>query len=213
MHESYEGLLERIEEDAARRDLGDLRLAREEFHDLTGKVEEGQPWFDIRMTMFLEWYLLDRRGPDGLTPAERFLAANAERLAPEEREAYLHLTATSRSVFRIAAIRGSDLLLDDLGGGGRWLAHWPLPMVGLSAGIVMGARIVMWEGRPTVGKGVVLHPGEAHEAIEAMVARARAEGMPPRELVDHLDKMRLKLDHYANVRIRHVYQYPGDALL
>jgi hypothetical protein len=25
--------------------------------------------------------------------------------------------------------------------------------------------------------------------------------------------MRLKLDRYSNVRIRHVYQYPGDAVL
>jgi hypothetical protein len=37
--------------------------------------------------------------------------------------------------------------------------------------------------------------------------------MPPRELVDHLDKMRLKLDRYSNVRIRHVYQYPDDAIM
>jgi hypothetical protein len=37
--------------------------------------------------------------------------------------------------------------------------------------------------------------------------------MPPRELVDHLDKMRLKLDRYSNVRIRHVYQYPDDAVM
>jgi hypothetical protein len=58
---------------------------------------------------------------------------------------------------------------------------------------------------------VVLHPPEAHEAIFAIIARATAENYPTASLVDHLDKMRLKLDRYSNVRIQHVYRYPGDA--
>jgi hypothetical protein len=209
----YDYFIERIEHDATSSGLADVRLAREEFHNLTGKFEEGEPWFELRMNMFHDWYLLDRQGADGLTPAERFIRRQRELIEPAELPQFEHLTVTLRSVFRLIAIKGAQLLLDDLAGGGRWLARWTLPTVGLTLGDIMDSRIVMFGVEPITGRGAVLHPREAHEAVERIVTRARGEGMAAREIVDHLDKMRLKLDRYSNVKIRHVYQYPSDALL
>jgi hypothetical protein len=165
------------------------------------------------MNMFLDYYLLDRTSPSGLTPAESFLAERGSALAPAERLAFAHLTVTLRAPFRLLRVDADELLLDDLGGGGRWRARWTLPSVGLAIGDVVDARIALVDGEPTIGRSAVLHPREAHEAIARIVARARGAGMRPRELVDHLDKMRLKLDKYSNVRIRHVYQYPDDAIM
>jgi hypothetical protein len=209
----YDDYLERIQAEAVSGGLDEIRLAREEFHKLTGEFDEGEPWYDLRMHMFLDWYLLDRVGPQGLTPTERYLVDNRARLSPEEITQLINLTVTLRSVFRIASIRGEELLLHDLTGGGHWLTVWTLPMVGLKVSDIIDSRIVLFGDRATTGRGAVLHPREAHEAIERIIERARSEGMAPRVLVDHLDKMRLKLDRYSNVRIRHVYQYPGDALL
>ena len=213
METGYERHLEWIQEDATASGLGDLRLAREEFHRATGEFEEGEPWFELRMTMFLDWYYLDRRGPDGRTPAERFLERRATSLSGETRRQLELLTVTQRTVLRLVKIQGHRLLLDDLAGGGRWLTRWTLPTVGLCPGDLLDARLAATGDEIVTGRGAVLHPREAHDAIDRIIARARAEGMPPRELVDHLDKMRLKLDRYSNVRIRHVYQYPADALL
>jgi hypothetical protein len=213
MTTTHEDRLERIQRWTSANDLSDIIAARKEFHHLTGEFEEGEPWFDLRLAMFLDWYHLDRRGPDGRTPAERFLAHYRETLEQEERRNFEMLTVTQRCVLRLLSVSGSDLLLDDLGGGGRWLVRWTLPVAGIAAGNVIGARIVVVDGAPTAGRGAVLHPRESHEAIERIVARARKERMPPRLLADHLDKMRLKLDRYSNVRTRHVYQYPTDALL
>jgi hypothetical protein len=209
----YEDQLERIQLEAVSEGLTEIRLAREEFHDLTGEFEEGEPWFDLRMHMFLDWYLLDRPGPEGLTPAEKFLVENRGRLSQPELMQFTHLTVSLRSVFHIERIGDSELLLDDMAGGGQWSALWMMPTEGLKQGDIIDARIVMIGGQPTAGRGTVLHPREAREAIERIVERALTKGMHPREIVDHLDKMRLKLDRYSNVRIRHVYQYPGDALL
>ncbi len=213
MDGAYESMLERIQAHATRHGLDDARLAREEFHRRTGEFVEGEPWYELRMNMFLDYFLLDRPGQDGATPAEAFLAAHGGALTDEARRGFEHLTVTLRSVFRLQRVRGGDLLLDDLGGGGRWRVRWTLPMVGLTAGDFIDTRIVLVGGVPTTGRSGVLHPREAHEAIEKIVARAQGVRMPPRELVDHLDKMRLKLDRYSNVRIRHVYQYPDDAVM
>ena len=210
---SYEELLDRLQAHATRNGLDDARLAREEFHRRTGEFVEGEPWYELRMNMFLDYYLLDRPSASGATPAEAFLRERGHTLDPEERLAFEHLTITLRTAFRLRRIRGTELELDDLGGGGRWRAIWTLPSVGLKIGDILDARVILVDGIPTIGRSTVLHPREAHEAIDKIVARAHGAGMPPRELVDHLDKMRLKLDRYSNVRIRHVYQYPDDAIM
>jgi len=210
---TFEADLERIQRWTSDSDLADLVAARKEFHHLTGEFDEGEPWFEVRLAMFLDWYHLDRRAPGGSTPAERFLAHHRRVLDPEEIRRFELLTVTQRSSLRLLSISKNDLLLDDLAGGGRWLVRWTLPVVGLSVGDILCARIAMVAGRLTAGRGAVLHPREAHDAVERIIARARDERMPPRVLVDHLDKMRLKLDRYSKVRTRHVYQYPTDALL
>lgn len=213
MTATYELLLERLQTHATRNGLDDARLARDEFHRRTGEFVEGEPWYELRMNMFLDYYLLDRPSPSGLTPAEAFLVAHGDALDPTERQRFAHLTVTLRTAFRLKRVRGAQLLLDDLGGGGRWRAIWTLPSTGLTVGDIVDTRIVLVDGVPTTGRSAVLHPREAHEAIAKIVSRARGAGMPPRDLVDHLDKMRLKLDRYSNVRIRHVYQYPDDAIM
>ena len=213
MHDSYEAYVERLQQYTTREGLSDLRLAREEFHRLTGEFEEGEPWFETRMRMFLDWYLLDRRGPNDITPVEGFLETNRSMLDEADRKQFEHLTVTLRSVFKIVRMRGDSLLLDDLAGGGQWLARWILPTVGIKKNDILNSRMALFDGTVTIGRGAVLHPREALESVEGIVARAFREEMPARQIVDHLDKMRLKLDRYSNVKIRHVYQYPDDALL
>lgn len=211
MWETYDDYLTQIENAASKDGYADFRLAREEFHNTTGKFEDGEAWFELRMTMFFDWYLLDRTGPNGRTPAEEYLWVHREILPDEVHRQLELLTVTLRSVFRIDYIKNVTLLLSDLAGGGVWEVESVTPTAGLERGDILDTRIVFFKDRLIFGRGTVLHPREAHEAIHAIIARAMAEEMPPRELVDHLDKMRLKLDKYSNVRIQHIYRYPGDA--
>ena len=212
MLSTYEDYLELIQTDAMRNGLTEFRLAREEFHNLTGKFEDGESWFELRMTMFLDWYLLDRVGQDRLTPVERFLATRGDELDPKERQQLEYLTGTWRSTFQIIEIKDDTVRLEDLAKGGHWLVASMIPTLGFNPNDILGSRIVFFDGRPTIGRSTVLHPQDANETILAIVKRARAESLASRKLVDHLDKMRLKLDRYSNVRIQHVYRYPGDAI-
>jgi hypothetical protein len=105
MLSTYEDHLELIQTNAMRDGLTGFRLAREEFHNLTGKFEDGEPWFELRMTMFLDWYLLDRVGQDHLTPVERFLTYRGDELTPKDRLQMEYLTVTWRSVFQIIEVK------------------------------------------------------------------------------------------------------------
>ncbi len=211
MLETYQDYLEVVENDAIASGISDFRLAREEFHNASGKFEDGEPWFELRMKMFLEWYLLDRTGPDDLTPIERFIMTRGPALPPGELAQLRHLTTTHRSVFRISRIKGPDIVLRDLALGGIWEVSSTTPTAGLEREDIIQTRIIYFNHALIICHGTVLHPKEAQEAVLSIIARAKAEGMPPRELVDHLDKMRLKLDRYSNVRINHIYRYPTEA--
>ncbi len=213
MYQIYENWLNRIRAFATEEGVEDFRRARDEFHRLTGLFEDEEAWFELRMGMFHDWFLLDRPGTGGLTPVERFIRDNQGELSQEELKQLEYFTVSLRSVFRIVRIKKDEVLLDDLAGGGQWLAAAMVPLGGLGKTDIIDTRILILNGKLVVGSGTVLHPQEANDMIERIVARARTEGMRPRELVDHLDKMRLKLDRYANVRVQHVYQYPGDAIL
>ena len=164
------------------------------------------------MTMFLDWYILDRPGPNGLTPVEHYMVRHSQDMDPVEIKQLEYLTVTMRSVFLLQAVDKERLWLQDIVRGGQWLVKSTVPTVGLTKGDILGARIVFFDGEPTMGRGIVLHPKEAQEVILEIVSRARREGASPKKLVEHLDKMRLKLDRYSNVRIQHVYRHPSETL-
>ena len=63
----------------ATQDETDVRLAREEWSAQTGRVHPDHELYGERSDAFVEWYVLDRRGVDGLTAVERALLPTAPR--------------------------------------------------------------------------------------------------------------------------------------
>ncbi|MBN2528498.1 MAG: hypothetical protein JXR76_19070 [Deltaproteobacteria bacterium] len=212
MQSRIESYMELLERDASKAGLADFRLAREEFHKLTGEFEEGEPWFETRMTMFMDWYLLDRKGPGGKTPIEKYLAQHEFELNDEDLRIFQRLNVTLRSSFQIQKIKGDQLLLEDLILGGQWKCRWVLPSVGLKTDDIFNSRLILVGDEIEVGRGAVLHPVDAHEALFEILDRARREHLPVTKTVYYLDKVKLKLDRYSNVKIRHVYKYPTEVV-
>ncbi len=213
MHTFYENLLQKIETDTSKENIHDFTLAREEFYKFTGKFNESEPWYEVRMTMFMDWYLLERKRMDGLTPNEYFLKLHQNNL-DEQIILQLHYFAASlRSIFKIIKISGSEILLEDLINRGLWQTVWTLPLAGLQPGRIVNTRIINSKDTLFSGRGAVLHPEEAEEPIMAIIDRAISEQMPQSHISSYMDKINLKLNRYSNVKIRHVYQYPSDAVL
>ena len=213
MYDAYEDCLGELEQFATKDGISEFRVARETFHSITGQFEDGEPWFEIRMKMFMDWFLLDREGPSGATPLEVYLLEVGHTLSTHIFEKMVHLTSTLRSAFKIESIAGETLLLSDMLRGGQWEATATSPAAGLESEDLIDARIAYFNNRLIMCPGTVLHPRQAHKQIFEIIERAKTEGMPPRETVDHLDKMKLKLDRYSNVRIQHIYRYPGETRL
>src|SRR5262249_47326758 len=58
----------------AARDEAELVRGREEWAESAGRVFDDDPLYEERAVAFLEWFSLERPGPDGRVPAARFLA-------------------------------------------------------------------------------------------------------------------------------------------
>ncbi len=213
MFENYEDCLNALEKHAVKDGYADFRLAREEFHEKTGVFEDGEPWFESRMRMFLEWYLLERVGSLGLSPIQSYLLENKGTLSESDFLQMTYMSVTLRSVFRAHKLNNKIVHLDELARGGQWMAKADGPLIGIEKDDIFQARIYMFRDEIMMGTSIVLHPKEARDDVENIIARSKASHMPAREIVDHLDKMRLKLHRYSNVRIQHVYKYPGDTRL
>lgn len=210
---TLENYIENVQNNAVDTGLTDFRLAREEFHKLAGEFEEGESWFEVRMTMFLDWYLLERKGQDELTPNQRYMKEFGHLLSEVELQQHELLNVTLRSTFQIISKLKDDwLLLEDIISGGHWKAKWTLPAVGLKADDILNSRLIMHNDNLQIGRGAVLHPSEAHDVIFEIIERAKKELFPPQKLVYYLDKAKLKLDRYSNVKIRHVYKYPTEVV-
>lgn len=190
--------------------LVDVRRARRQFQELTGKFEEDEPWFEQRMKLFLEWFVLDRIGRDGLLPAERFLVEESETLEEGEVEIFGGFTATQRSLLRIDRWHSGRIEFTDMLGGGIWSVQQKEPMVGLQKGDLLDARIIPFRGELYLGRGLLFHPRVARESIQEVLEQAHEKGLLCFELVNLLASQRLRFDRYRNVKVNNIYQLPGD---
>lgn len=190
--------------------LVESRRARREFQELAGKFEEDEPWFEQRMTLFLEWYVLDRPGRDGLTPAERFLAEKKREIHEADLEVFEGLTATQRTLVRFERLdkRARRLELLDMIGGCTWSVVQEDHMAGLLSGDFLDVRVVPFRGELMLGRGMIFHPRAAQEAIQAVLEAAHATGHLTFDLVNLFASQRLRYEHYRNIKVQHIYRVP-----
>ncbi len=188
----------------------EVRRARREFQELTGKFEEDEPWFEQRMTLFLEWYVLDRPCGDGLIPVEQFVIKEARHLEDKELEIFEGLTATHRTLVRIDRWQAGRIELTDMIGGGMWSVQQEDPMVGLQKGDFLDLRIVPFRGDLYIGRGLIFHPRVAKDCIQKTLEEAHAKGLLSFDLVNVLASQRLRFDRYRNFKVKHVYRLPED---
>ena len=200
--------LDRAVEHYSAPEAGDLLAQAEaEFRRRTGDFEPGQAWYEERIRLFHDWFLLDLVLPDGRVPLARFLDERGASLPDAQREVHVEvLRSGHRSLFEVDRPRGSRMrLLDRIGG-----ATWELPaepgLAGLTVCDVLDARLLMPGGTPTLGRGLLVHPRPAHDAILEAVDRAReACGAPAWELLDVLARMKAAWDRADNPRVPAIY--------
>jgi hypothetical protein len=202
----------------ATRDADDVRNAREEYGERTGRVHNDHELYAERSDAFVEWYVLDRvapgsggRAPIALALAESHSTNTDTNAAPT---GLRELRAAHHGLFRILSLRPGGLLLEDLVSGARFDVDERRRLVGMEPGDLFDTRLYPDPEAPyrvVLGRTALFHPREAAPAIERHIAAAQARSEPRFDTLARLLRLRLRALSYRHVSPARIYAWE-DAL-
>ena len=184
--------------------------ARSHYFARTGEVYADDQDYNLRMSLFLDWFIFGWKGEEGKTPAERILSDPESGLDA--------LADLQHSLYEYLGDKGEHFRLRDLISGEKLFIvagpHSPF----LTKEDPFEARLIStYDGMHLVGP-VCLHPGAAKKVIAKRIKVLRKEykklpeELPARseELLLQLRELRTKSQRYAHVDPAKIY---GDALV
>ncbi len=182
-------------------------MVREEFFELTGRVNEEDRSFEIRMNAFLEYLLVDSHlpGEGGRTWLEEYLTQEGAGLSEGDRYLVRCAGAGHRSLFQLISRSGKDLLLSDLLYGGQWRVSLPATLLGVDVGDVFEARLVSIMGHVVLLHSVLHHPSEAAPLVRRIVEKGLEQGQSPEKIAGRLASMLLRHDRYPGMNLLQAY--------
>jgi hypothetical protein len=186
---------------------GALAAAQREFQKRTGEYEPHNSWYEERVRLFHDWFLLDRVEADGRIPLARFLDEREATLPDAQHGVYRDLLrASHRSLFEVDRSRSARLRLLDRLGGASFAAPAETGLAGLATCDLLDARLLVVGGEAMLARGLLVHPRQAHDAILELVQRSReAVQGAPWELLDVLARMKVAWDRADNPRVPAIY--------
>lgn len=209
----------------ATQDETDVRLAREEWSAQTGRVHPDHELYGERSDAFVEWYVLDRRGLDGLTAVERALLPPAAPTSPVDgaadalaaasppahmldRATCLALRAAHRSLFFVRELQPGGARVDDVLGGAQFEVDERRSLRGVQPGDLFETRVVPDPERPyrlVFSRAMLFHPRGVSTAVFEHARAARARREPRAVVLARLQRLRLRCFAYKHVAPLRIY--------
>jgi hypothetical protein len=190
-----------------------LTGARERFIARTGELFESDEAFERRICAFLEWYTLDCVTPTGDT----LLAAYAKSLAQEAKvrqakalSAWQH---ASLSLYALTKLRPDSCVLDDLLLSQRHTVPRGPQLLGLPAGALLVARVVVHDDVPQLTDGVSYFPQAARRVLLRLAKsyrKGRVPGVSRLDLLHRLIYLSNRCERYKHVDPKRIFQ-EGEA--
>ena len=186
---------------------GEVAAAKSEFFDESGVVDEENVHFEMRMTQFLEWFLLTRTIRERReTPAQLALSDKTFKMAVHEHQSFLNIANARHSMFEFLKLRGNDVYVQDLFTGEKTVIHDSPVRIGFSREEFFSARLIPSEGDFIFGKAFCFHPEDARKYISVEVDKVRnADHELHDALILRLTKMRYKYEQYRHLKLTDVY--------
>ena len=204
----YEKLIEKILQHFVGEDFKDeLAMAKKEFFDNAGTLDEHSEHFESRMSQFYDWYFFSRElSGYGQTPLEVCHLARSLRFSDEENKMIETLKNHRHSLFEFIKIKGQDIYLKDLLVDKKLIVKQSPWIFGFEPEEVFDARLIPHGDTFLFAKGFCFHPEMAKKFILAEIKRHRKDpDLDPEKLMLRLVKMRYKYEQYKHVPPEMIY--------
>lgn len=201
--EDYDRLIDKL---VTEKKAGDILKAKEEFWKLTGKVHGDEPFFEMRISAFFDWYIFDRKA-DGMTPIEVLLLSGSN-LSEEEKEIYRDFTGDIHSIFMVKKITPGGMTVTDLFTNNSYSLHTDDPPLGFYKNVIFEGRIFPYKGERHLSPALCFHPKDTEDIIKHVLKMARKAGetaiLP---IIHRLAHMNLKWETCRNIKARDIYKF------
>lgn len=182
----------------------DLTRARKEFDERRGRVFEDEDLWESWTRSFLEWYVIERPGPnEGQPPAVRALAGEDD---PRRAHAIRAWLCSQRALAEVLSLGGEKVELRDLLGGARFSVTEKRTLYGVAAGDVVEVRLVGFEGGVYFGQMFCYHPRGTRDALAEHVRRLTGKGRGRGDVLDYCARLRIRCERYAHVAPKKIYE-------
>lgn len=184
----------------------EVKLAKAEFFERSGIVDELSPDFDLRMSQFLDWYIFTRTTSQGKTPLELVISKSEvlnENLEPTIIES---LGQIRHSLFDFLKVKGDDIYIKDIVDGKKIIIKKSPIVAGFTTDEIFDARIVPFADSFAFTKGFCFHPPKARKFIMREIKRVKKSAPQEKEgMMLKLLKMRYLFQQYKHVNVSDIY--------
>jgi hypothetical protein len=193
--------------------------ARRDYEQRRGKVHQDDELWEAWSAAFVEWYVIERVGADGVPPAARTVRELP--VGDPKREVVAALITSQRSLFEVRSTsssrdrsrgglgdrsRGGRVELLDLLGGAVFVVEEKRTLHGVEVGDVAELRLVGVAGEVRFGRTFVYHPKAARGAIVERARAMLAKGASRRDVIDQVAQLRVQVTRYRHMPAARVYE-------
>lgn len=204
----YEKLIEKILNHFVGEEFKDeLALAKKEFFENAGTLDENSEHFESRMSQFYDWYFFTRdlKGY-GQTPLEACTLVRALRFSEEELRLLEILKQHRHSIFEFIKIKDHDVYIRDLLSGKKLVVRESPWVFGFDPDELFEVRLIPQGDTYVFTRGFCFHPESAKKYILGEIKRHRKDpDLDPDALMLKLIKMRYKFEQYKHVKPEMIY--------
>ncbi len=185
----------------------EVRMAKSEFFDNAGILDEHSDHFELRMSQFFDWYFFTRELKGyAQTPLEAVYMARELRFAPEEIVLIDKLKQHRHSIFQFIKIKDKDIYIKDLIKNEKMVVKQSPWTFGFDSEELFEARLIPAGDSWVFTKGFCFHPMDAKKYILAEIKRHKKDpDLNPEDMMLKLVKMRYKFERYRHVKIDMIY--------
>ncbi len=185
----------------------EVRLAKTQFFDNAGILDESAPSYELRMNQFFDWYFFTRElAGIGQTPLDCYHVARELRLSVEELALIDNLKNHRHSLFEFLKIKGTDVYIKDLLKNEKLVVKQSPWIYGFESDEIFEARLIPVNGSWIFTKGFCFHPKEARKFILSEIkTHQKNADLNPKDMMLRLVRMRYKFERYRHVKVGMIY--------
>ena len=194
--------------------LDEFKLARKEFQFLTGRVFHDDPFYDQRMSYFLDYFVFQRpvsKEKNSATPYHVFLQSQflKERdIHPHKLEQLKELTSFVHSLFSIKRKKKSSMVVKNLFNNEviELFDGFNQSLAGFSSGSVIQGFTFNLAGKYILSNGILLHPKSVTRTISKIVRNhIKSNNSSNIKILSSLAKKNLNIQRHRHIEDKKIY--------